>query len=388
MSNYRDDTQETCSASDEVWARLGAVAGDSALTVSTILFALLVGHFDNAVAADDVFDSTASVVFEQATACDETNGILWSSDVVQESGRPTEILSHALLAVTEEAVQAGDYVQDKGSAVAVDIATASDTVIGQRFALTILTESAYGTDFTGQFSQVLVDEFVFATDIFSGINYTRELLLESALVGDEFGDSSHSSAIPLTEYAVASAAVLDVIQAIQRIEELAGADDSFPIESGNGQAWTSNVDTWAMSRYAPFSFNGLVVIDGILYGTRDDGVYRISGKGDEVINGKLTTGKLDLGNNGALVHPFSAYLEHELNSGGSATLDVTSTQSGIAETYSYMLTSKPADELTNGRFLFGRGLRGRHFSVSLNISAKHAYINDLRIESAPTKRRV
>ncbi|MBX6209533.1 hypothetical protein ISD46_33795, partial [Pseudomonas aeruginosa] len=57
-------------------------------------------------------------------------------------------------------------------------------------------------------------------------------------------------------------------------------------------------------------------------------------------------------------------------------------------TYSYPLESEPADELTNGRFKFGRGLRGRHFTFTLRLTGRHGYINDLSVESAPTNRRV
>jgi hypothetical protein len=141
-----------------------------------------------------------------------------------------------------------------------------------------------------------------------------------------------------------------------------------------------------MSRYAPFTFNGLAVIDGVLYGTTADGVYALSARG-EAIEARMATGKVDMGK-GVLVHPVAAYLEYELDADGAAVMDVTTTQSGTAETYSYPLESEPAAELTNGRIVFGRGLRGRHFSFTLRLTARHAYINDLRVESAPTKRSV
>lgn len=115
-----------------------------------------------------------------------------------------------------------------------------------------------------------------------------------------------------------------------------------------------------------------------------DGVYALDG-GAETISGRIQTGKLDIGQ-GGLVHPLAAYLEYELD--GTAEMDVTTTQSGQAETYTYALPAEAAGELTNGRFVFGRGLRGRHFSFALRITGTHGYINDLSVNSAPTKRRV
>ena len=58
-------------------------------------------------------------------------------------------------------------------------------------------------------------------------------------------------------------------------------------------------------------------------------------------------------------------------------ISVTTTQSGQPLTYTYMLPNKLANHLTNGRVLFGRGLRGRHFSFGISIAAQSAKINSL-----------
>lgn len=153
-----------------------------------------------------------------------------------------------------------------------------------------------------------------------------------------------------------------------------------------GNAWTANVDTWAMSRYQDYSFSELVVIDGVLYGVGADGVYRLDA--NSFVDAKLTTGQLDLGQ-GQLVHPLGAYLEYEL-SGSSKKFEigVSTTQSGTKQTYTYNLPTEPSNYLTNGRVLFGRGLRGRHFSFEIKIGGLYGYINDFSIDIAATKRRV
>ena len=161
--------------------------------------------------------------------------------------------------------------------------------------------------------------------------------------------------------------------------------DHLPMSGGEGAAWTAPVESWSMSRYDRYPFDSLVVIDGMAYGSGPDGVYALAG-GDAEIAARLTTGKLDVGR-GSLAHPMYAYLEYELD--GQAALAVTQTQSGSgAETWDYPLDAEPADFLTNGRFIFGRGLRGRHFTFDLRLKGKRAHINELQVVADPTKRRV
>ena len=172
----------------------------------------------------------------------------------------------------------------------------------------------------------------------------------------------------------------------QLINDLVFIEDDYSKEKQYGYAWTANVDTWAMSRYQDYGFSELVVIDGVLYGVGEDGVYRLDA--NAFVDAKLTTGQLDLGQ-GGLVHPLGAYLEYEL-SGSSRKLEigVSTTQSGAKQTYTYNLPAEPSNYLTNGRVLFGRGLRGRHFAFEIKISGEHGYINDLSIDMTATKRRV
>ena len=172
----------------------------------------------------------------------------------------------------------------------------------------------------------------------------------------------------------------------QLVNDLVFIEDDYSKEKQYGYAWTANVDTWAMSRYQDYGFSELAVINGVLYGVSEDGVYQLDAK--ELIEAKLVTGQLDLGQ-GQLVHPLGAYLEYEL-SGNTRKLEigVSTTQSGNKQTYYYLLPTEKADYLTNGRVLFGRGLRGRHFAFEIKISGEHGYINDLNIDVSATKRRV
>lgn len=108
--------------------------------------------------------------------------------------------------------------------------------------------------------------------------------------------------------------------------------------------------------------------------------------GLEYINSKIVTGKVDIGG-GILAHPVGAYMEYELSDATSEMI-VSTTQAGVSQSYGYKLIDGKSDELTNGRFIFGRGLRGRHFKFELRLSGVSGHIHDLRIDATATKRRI
>ena len=152
-----------------------------------------------------------------------------------------------------------------------------------------------------------------------------------------------------------------------------------------GQAWTASTQSWAMSRFAPFTFTSLAVIDDVLYGCNGQGVFALDGD-TETMTAELRTGAMDM-TGGVLAHPLEAHIEYELR--GTATFDVTTTQSGTPVTYSYPLNARPAaNALTNARAVFGRGLRGRHFAYTLRLTGQQAYINDWSVLVAPSKRSI
>ncbi|WP_151803690.1 hypothetical protein [Acinetobacter bereziniae] len=172
----------------------------------------------------------------------------------------------------------------------------------------------------------------------------------------------------------------------QWLNDLIFVEDETLKDKQFSHAWTANVDSWAMSRYQDYGFSELVVLDGVLFGVGEDGIYRLDAIAQ--VDAQMVTGQLDLGQ-GQLTHPLGAYIEYEL-SGSSRKFEVgvSTTQSGTKQTYFYLLPTEKADYLTNGRVLFGRGLRGRHFSFDIRISGEHCHINDLSIDLAATKRRV
>ncbi|MBO7410680.1 MAG: hypothetical protein J6T92_02030 [Ottowia sp.] len=161
-----------------------------------------------------------------------------------------------------------------------------------------------------------------------------------------------------------------------------------PLQWGTyGQAWTANTGNWAMSRWT-VTFQHLAVIDGKLVGCAADGVHVFDGEGDEgqPIAALVQTGRLDMTGR-VLGHPDEAHLEYMLR--GQMTADVLQTQTGEAKTYSYPLLARPlADDYTNARAKFGRGLRGRHFAYGLSVTGTRLHINEWAVLVAPSKRSV
>lgn len=382
MSNYRDDTQETAVAGASTWAGLSALTGDNARIASALLFGLLVVHADTATAAGEAFGSPAGTVIEQATAADLATGSLHGAALVTEKAKAGEQWRGALRVLHEDSAAAGDEEHSPLRSITAEQAVIADQVIAQRRVAMLVQESAKVAAISLQAAFVLVEDQAGAGDWTAGTLRAAALAQDAALAADLVLDGQRTGS-PAADTARLAAEAFDHLAARDLLVDGAVAEDSAG-GAGAGQAWTANVDTWAMSRYAPYTFTGVAVIDGQLYGTAEDGVYALAG-GNEQIAGHIATGQLDLGR-GALVHPLSAYLEYELD--GVAEMDVTTTQSGAAETYTYTLPVESAGELTNGRFVFGRGLRGRHFSFTLRLTGTHGHINDLSAMVAPTKRRV
>lgn len=149
-------------------------------------------------------------------------------------------------------------------------------------------------------------------------------------------------------------------------------------------AWTASADGWNMSRYYDYPYEEMIVIDGRIYGVKATGIEELK-QGAAVIAAQIKTAKLDIGD-GGLAHPESMILEYSLD--GQLSVDVGTTQTGYLQTFNYVLKKEPSDYLTNGRVVFGRGLRGRHFDFTVNIEGSTAYINDMVVNIAKTKRRI
>lgn len=341
---------------------------------------------DSAAISDEVTSQriVSSVVADSASISDSLTAIERDS-VTASAGVLDSVLDrlHAVQLIADS-VQAQDEQVSSTIVVINDSAAAYDQVFAKRNVVSMVSDSVKAADnLLFNRMEVLTDSAV-ADSLIAGKLNARGVIIDSGTIDDIVIDNIIQS-VTITDSALIADSVIDKLDTAVLIIDGAVIED-ITIDSGGlqGQAWTANVDSWAMSRYNPYNYNRLVVINDVLYGEADDGIYQLNQEVYPVV-ASVKTGKMDLGN-GQMTHPAYAYLEYELD--GNASMIVSSTQKGVEQQFTYVLPNELASELTNGRFVFGRGLRGRHFSFELIMVGTHGHINDLSIEHAPTSRRV
>ena len=368
------------------------------------LCAITVVSFDEALASDSVTSAAGAIVNNKAKVTDEFVCQKTSSVWLNDTAKPSDDHWLKFATLTSSTALSGDYAPSRLRArlQAVDLATAIDSI--DIVQVSVLSDKASASDdvsFSKVAAKLSTDDIV-ASEQWLYVN--EQWILDSALITNDLmgaaisrnviGDAATATdfiqfdrgnkTVLLDDKARAFDFVASVMRGFTTVADIAVMTDESMLPKLDGfSAWTSNTETWAMSRYEGLPVNRLTVINGVVYGESDDGVYRMD-ISDEIVSANVTTGKVDFGD--GLVHPSAAYLEYETD--GNINMQVVTTQSGRAAGYRYLLPRETARNLTNGRILFGRGLRGRHFTFVLNISAKEGYINNLAIEALPTKRRV
>lgn len=384
MSNYRDDSVDLAVASDSTWLGLSAITESTARIAAVLLVAIAVLHTDGAAAAEEVIDRRTYTIEDVAQATDEAPGRMRAAVLLADSARVTDSLSGVRALLHEDSAQAVEQVSHTIGAVLDDVATAADAVQAARTSRATSIDAARITDEAVHRMRESVADLATAGDASQGRMIGRGLTMDTATAADAVEDGRSAPAMLAIDGVRASSAVLDRLHAADLVTDLALTDAIMLGEAGAGQAWTAHLDGWPMSRYEPYAFSQLAVIDGIAYGVTDAGVFALDGGAGE-IEARITTGKLDIGR-GVLAHPIALYAQGELD--GAAEVAVTTTQRGTTEQYDYPLQMRPGPEMTAGRAVFGRGLRGARFAFELRVSGERALFNDLRIEAMPTKRRM
>lgn len=384
MSNYRDDTVETAIASDRVWINIKATTDEVAKATATILFILGVLTTEQAAAVASVFIYRGFAVSESAQIHDQAINTRYAQSLIFEATKVKDKVFDGFHDLTIEQATVIDTDLSLIRSMIYESIRVSDMDLSQRLVSYPIQEKVRLLDTAFAYQTSLIAETAAVNDSLYTQLKAFSLVGESAVVQD-----ADLSAIVTKNFVIESGQVKDsvddALHARGMVVEAAAVMDHVFSEQLHGQAWTANTDTWAMSRYAPYSFEGVTVINGKLYTWNGDGVY-LSGTEGELISAKIQTGKLDFGE--ALVHPTAAYLEYQMSGQDkNMHIAVTTTQSGQPTTYQYLLPKEQSDYLTNGRIIFGRGLRGRHFSFDVVLNATSAQINALSIEYMPTARR-
>lgn len=384
MSNYRDDSTDLAVASDSTWLGLSAIAESTARIAAVLLVAVGVLHTDGAAAADEAADRRIFLVQDGAQVADAAPDRLHAAVLVADGARMTDGLSEVRLLLHDDAAQAVEHISHAIGATLEDSARASGAVEDARTSRVRAEDAARISDDAVYRVRESAAETATAGDHAQDRLAGRSLTSDAAMIADSVEDSRDAASALAIDGARGASMVFDRLHAADLVADLALADSLMVGEVGIGQAWTAGVDGWAMTRYAPFAFEQLTVIDGVAYGVTEAGVFALDGGAGE-IEAIVTTGKLDIGR-GVLAHPIALYAQGELD--GTAEVAVTTTQRGTIEQYDYPLQMRPGPEMTAGRAVFGRGLRGVRFAFELRMAGERALFNDLRIEAMPTQRRM
>lgn len=398
--------QDTAIASDHAPNKLAAISTGYDATKASDQFILKQAMVatDSAQPTEYWQSTIANITTDIATGHDLTNGVMRATNITaniaiatdyaasfaRELGSDTAIVNDVALSKSKTSVLgkdtaiASDELFLANLAISKDILRVNDTLFANKIAKVLSADTLTANDNLLLKSHALLSDIATASDNVAGKAMFKSLLTDSAIAGDQSLIYKRSIIVWLDDSAVGTDESVGKLSAINLASDVAVIDDNYLFDGITlGNAWTANTDTWAMSRYSDLPIDRFVVINGKLYGESKDGIYQMD-TGTEIVNATIETGKIDFGE--ALAHPTGAYLEYELN--GSASMQVKTTQSGKQQSYKYPLPRERADELTNGRILFGRGLRGRHFTFVLNISATHGYLNSLAINALSTKRRI
>ncbi|QKU21706.1 hypothetical protein [Acinetobacter lwoffii] len=317
----------------------------------------------------------ADAHFTFKTAFQNISDRLKLSDSLHALSRSSDLI--------EESLVLSDSTRDKLKTLIVETLGLGQELEQYNLVHSQVSDSFKIQDNVARIVRERVEESFRISDEFKKLSDTIELVVESLVFSDQV--SGQRIVRSLAESSLSfSESIEGVKRASSSVTELLFLDDEYQDGREIIGAWTTTADGWNMSRYYDYPYEELIVIAGRLYGVTADGIEELK-QGVQSITAQIKTAKLDIGA-GALVHPESMILEYSLD--GQLSVDVGTTQTGYQQTFNYVLKNEPSDYLTNGRVIFGRGLRGRHFEFSVNIQGTTAYINDMVVNITKTKRRI
>jgi len=383
MSEYRDDVLERMRITDSLVTGLSDLADERIKITGRLVSGVEHVVTEQLRIGDEVVGQAQYLLLEQLHITGSVQDHLNAFDVVTDRLRLTDTVTAVLETVFIEPMRISDRVVEGLASVLTERLHIHSEVLSQRIVSDLLTARLKIKDRLIGLREDVVAETLRVTDSVLDQAVAIDRVAERLRLVDQPVEQVLQQVQVLAERLRLVAEVVDQLEAANLVSERLSIQ-GLPLQWGNfGQAWTAELGVWGMSRYAPFAITGLAVIDGALYATGPDGVYAFDGS-DENMVAELRTGKLDTGGD-RLMRPIESHVEYELD--GEAAMDVTLTQSGsAAETYSFALPPWPSKELTNERFRFGRGLRGRHFSYTLRLTGKSAYLNDWKVLAEPSKR--
>lgn len=144
-----------------------------------------------------------------------------------------------------------------------------------------------------------------------------------------------------------------------------------------------NIENRAVTEYKDFNFNSLVMWNGVIVGTNEEGLFIVGGDTDlgQAIESYIQTGTYDLGE-GAIRIPKEAWLTYR--SDGNMDVEVREDEANV---YNH-----PVDKVAVGirecRAKLGKGYRGRFYRFGIkNIGGSDFDIHSFRVMAEIIKRK-
>jgi hypothetical protein len=374
----------TATISDQVLSKLRDAAETTVRVSAAVLFGLSVGISDGAAISDEVIEASRNApVTDSARIWDEVfAGRYLSNEVTDGAAISGVVIEAALGNVAVDEAFISETVVESFGFIVTDSAIASDEVQSLRIAKQSVIDTARISDFANQAASVLVEDSALVSDTVAQFAAVRLLVADSAQASDEIIEAIAQIQV-VTDSASVSDALTDSLDARQLVIDSVTVYDEV-LQQGSGQAWTADAGSWAMSHYAPFTAQSLVVIDGVFYAAMRDGVYALDGE-NETIACSIQTGRMAMGD--AKATPRYGYIEYEL--AGNASMTVTQSGAGAAqESFTYPLVARDANTDTSGRFVFGKGLRDKRFAFRLDVQGTRCEVYGLSIDVASLQRKI
>ncbi|MFH7764604.1 hypothetical protein [Acinetobacter sp. BSP-28] len=443
MSNYRDDVQETLFISDFSFAKVRSGDADQMRITDTVISKIINRLDDSLVISDQAINATLLLLEDRVQISDSYTEVITAKALIVDAVKIKDTsfakyktnledsiviadeLRSTIKVLHQDSLQISEQYTGKNTATNIihDSLKARDQVSNYKTANSLIIDSLSIHDTVNDTLKNIITERLVLSDEVQSFKQSSQLINDKLKAQDssfiKFADLVHDQVVIsdsiktvnrfndlIQDSLILSDVFIELSQPIDLIQDsLTIKDEGSGFKKAKGQindtlfiddesidnhdshiAWSSS-DSWDMSRYDAFNYEQLVVIDGRLYGVTASGIESLD-YGHAEIAARVEMPKIDIGK-GNLAHPLGMYMEYTLEGQSKAfTVDVGTTQSGNYQQYQYALPAEQSGQLTNGRVLFGRGLRGRHFNFTINMLGKFGYINDLSIDIAQTKRRV
>lgn len=444
MSNYRDDVQETLRISDFSFAKVRSGDVEQIKITDSVISKIINRLEETMVIQDYVYGQTILLLEDDAVISDSYTDVFTAKSLITDSVKikdaafskfktsleetiviadslhsTIKVASHDSLKLTdqfldksitkkltqdtlkaselissrktakiliEDALSIQDKVSDTLKNTITERLTVSEEVISFKKSYQAIEEQLKVQDRSFiKFADLLQDQLVISDSV-KTTNRFKDLIKDTLILSDQFIELSQPVDL-IEDHLLIKDENTGFKKAKSQINDTLFIDDELIDNHQSYVAWSSTSNEWDMSRYDAFNYEQLIVIDDKLYGVTAGGIELLD-YGHAEIGAMVVMPKLDI-SGGSLAHPLGMYFEYSLEGNNkSLTVDVGTTQSGDYKEYQYTLPAEQSGQLTNGRVLFGRGLRGRHFNFTINMLGKQGYINDLSIDIAQTKRRV